>query len=243
MTSRTDHSWDEEVEEDGAETGRGWLARILVVALLVGTGAGSAFVWHAAGGSLQVLVTRPPPAAAAVVEKPGGQKELDVLRQQIVTLNQSDQQLLAAQQAEIKRLADQVTALSGKLELLQRPVTSAQASIPPAKPATPPAPAKKKQDAAKPEAARRVAAAKFGAALPPDQYRLDQPVQPDTRELCPSIVALQQRRIAGGFGNKRVIHPAVDKPPSRWYPLRGLRGCFGLIGRQTIHAAKRESAP
>jgi hypothetical protein len=67
---------------------------------------------------------------------------------------QSTQQLLAAQQAEIKRLTEQVSALSGKLELLQRPVTSAQAAIPvPAPKAVVPAP-KKKPEIAKPVAAK-----------------------------------------------------------------------------------------
>lgn len=160
MTNRTDHSWDVEADEaDEAEPRRGWLARIVIVALLAGTGSGSAFIWQAAGGSLQGLIpqaTKP----AALAEKPAGQSELYALRQQIVKLNQSSQQLLTAQQAEIKRLSDQVATLSGKLDLLQRPVTSAQAAIPPARPGAPPAPAKKKQEAAKPEPAKPVVAAK-----------------------------------------------------------------------------------
>src|SRR5690349_17386928 len=107
--------------------------------MLVGTGSGSALLWRAAGGgSLLHSMTSSAPSVtvAAKAATPG---DLDAIRQQITSLNQSNQQLLAAQQAEIKRLTDQVATLSGKLELLQRPVTSAQAAIPPAKPVAPPA--------------------------------------------------------------------------------------------------------
>jgi hypothetical protein len=156
VTSRTDHSWDieaEEADEDEAEPVR-WLPRILVVALLAAGGSGAAFIVHASGGSLQSLAPQAvTPKGAAVAEKPAAQAELDALRQQINTLNQSNQQLLAAQQAEIKRLTEQVGTLSGKLELLQRPVTSAQAAIAPVKPGIPMPVAKK--DAAKPVAAAK----------------------------------------------------------------------------------------
>lgn len=134
-------------------------ARFLIVAVLVGTGSGSALLWRAAGGGpLQPLMPQsliPAAAPTAVAEKAARQSELDAVRQQITNLNQSTQQLLAAQQAEIKRLSDQVAALSGRLDLLQRPVTSAQAAIPPAKPSAPPPAAKKKS-----ETARQVSAAK-----------------------------------------------------------------------------------
>lgn len=162
MTSRTDHSWrDVEPDDaDEAEPERGWFARILIVVLLAGTGSGSAFIWQAAGGSLSSLIPQSlmsTTSPAAVAEKPAARSEIDALRQQLTSLNQSNQQLLAAQQAEIKRLTDHVATLSGKLDLLQRPVTSAQGAIPSAKPAVAPAPATAKK---KPEAAKPVAAAK-----------------------------------------------------------------------------------
>lgn len=154
MTNRPDDEWDDDADEaEEAESGRGWLARILIVGLLVGTGSGSALLWQAAGGApLQSLL---PQSSAAVAARKPVSGEVDALRQQvqqITSLNQSAQQSIAAQQAEIKRLSDQVAVLSGKLELVQRPVNSAQAAIPPAKPAAPPA-AKKKPDAPKPVAA------------------------------------------------------------------------------------------
>jgi hypothetical protein len=153
VTHRPIDDWDEEADEaEEAGSGRGWFARILIVGLLVGTGSGSALLWHAAGGGpLQSMLSQ----SSSVAAKTAGPGEIDTLRQQVqqmTSLNQSAQQSLAAQQAEIKRLSDQVATLSGKLELMQRPVTSAHAAIPLAKPAAPPA-AKKKLETPKPVAA------------------------------------------------------------------------------------------
>lgn len=165
-------------EADEAESGSGWLARIAIVALLVGTGSGSAFIWQASGASLASLAPSSlKPGATAVAEKPAGLGEIDALRQQITSLSQANQQLLATQQAEIKRLTDQIATLSGKLDLLQRPVTSAQAALPPARPAAP-APVKKRQEAArhepaKPEAARSEAAKPAVAAARPEPRPVD----------------------------------------------------------------------
>jgi hypothetical protein len=69
------------------------------------------------------------PAQLASVDKHGWQGDLATLRQEMTQSAQASQQLQAAQDAEIRRLSDQVVALSSKLELL-RPVTSAQAAMP-----------------------------------------------------------------------------------------------------------------
>jgi hypothetical protein len=66
---------------------------------------------------------------AAPVDKPTGHGDLAALRQMITESTQASQRLLAAQDAEIKRLSDQVLALSSKLELMH-PMTSAQAAMP-----------------------------------------------------------------------------------------------------------------
>ena len=154
MAYRTDdaHGLESEAYDvDEEEPGRGLLSWILIVALLMGTGSGSALLWRTFGGG-PIL---PSPTLTASAENQSGQGDLEAFRQQITGSVQSTQQLLAAQQAEIKRLSDLVSVLSGKLDLLQRPVTSAQAAMPVvAAPKTvAPAP-KKKSDVVKPVAAR-----------------------------------------------------------------------------------------
>jgi hypothetical protein len=157
VSYRTDHSYaveDETYDEADDEPRRGLLSWILIVALLLGTGSGSALIWRTFGGGSLVPSPGAGRVSVAAAEKPTGQPDLTVLRQEITGSVQSTHQLLAAQQAEIKRLSEQVSALSNKLELMQRPVASAQAAIPvPAPKAVAPA-AKKKPDAPKPVAAK-----------------------------------------------------------------------------------------
>jgi hypothetical protein len=150
---QTDDSYGvdgEACDVDEEELRRGLLSRILIVALLTGAGSGSALLWHTFAGGPII----PSPTSTASADKPSGQGDLEALRQQITGSVQSTQQLLA-QQAEIKRLSDQVLRLSGKLDLLQRPVTSAQAAMRAvAAPKTVAAAPKKKSDVAKPVAAK-----------------------------------------------------------------------------------------
>jgi hypothetical protein len=68
------------------------------------------------------------PAQLASVDKQGWQGDLAALRQELTQSAQASQQLQAAREAEIRRLSDQVVALSSKLELLHP--TSAQAAMP-----------------------------------------------------------------------------------------------------------------
>jgi hypothetical protein len=156
VTYRTDsYDVDERYDADDDEPRRGLLSWILIVAMLAGTGSGSALIWRTFGGGpiLPSLASSAHPVAVA--EKPSGQGDLTALRQEITGSVQSTQALLAAQQAEIKRLSEQVSALSSKLELMQRPVTSAQAAIPvPTTKAVAPAAPKAKPEAAKPVAAK-----------------------------------------------------------------------------------------
>jgi hypothetical protein len=147
---------------------------VAVIALAV-IGAGSAVVWHSFGGSLPALPSLPSfasqsatePAAApavAAADKPVGLKDLQDLQQQITGSIQSNAQLLASQQAELKRLADQVAVLTAKMDLLERPAASAQASVPAATTPTPaPAAARKRPAAPKQPAGISVG----GAPLPP----------------------------------------------------------------------------
>jgi len=150
----------------------GLLRPMLVFALLAATGIASGFLWRAYGRDVSVvsLVASVTGSASSSAEKPVGQGDLDVLRQQVTAL-QSTAAQLAAQQAEIKRLSDQISALSGKLDLLQRPITSAQAAIPlPAPHAVAPIP-RKRPDIMKPVVDKPVGAISTGGApvAPPRQ--------------------------------------------------------------------------
>jgi len=61
-------------------------------------------------------------------------KDLLAFQQQIVAQTQAETQLLGSQQAEIKRLSEQMTALAAKLDTLQHPVVSVQPAAPAAVP-------------------------------------------------------------------------------------------------------------
>jgi len=94
-------------------------------------------------------------------------KEFEVLQQQIATTTQSTAQSVAAQQAEIKRLSDQVSALAAKIEQLQNPAPSAQAPAAPAPPPPATPAARKRPAAATPAPGISVG----GAPLPPPSGR------------------------------------------------------------------------
>ena len=167
------HLFETAVEEPGERLvpppRRRWLWPAIVAGLAI-VGIASAFAWHAFGGGPWTLpsfaLETGQPAAPAVVaaDKPVGLKDLQALQQQIAGPLQSNAQLLAAQQAEIKRLSDQVSALAAKVEALERPPASAQASLPASAVPAPAAPRKK------PAAPKTPAGISVGGApLPPGQ--------------------------------------------------------------------------
>jgi uncharacterized coiled-coil protein SlyX len=137
VTHRTDTYAPEEAYEDN---GRGLASGILIVSILIGIACGSALAWRWSFrfGAIPPAPVSTPTDAVPVV---AGQGDLATLRQ-MITESEASQRLLAAQEAEIKRLSDQVVALSSKLELMH-PMTSAQAAMPtPApRPAAAPTPA------------------------------------------------------------------------------------------------------
>lgn len=165
MTYRTDELDD----TPDREPGRGPVFYIVVTVMLVCFGSGSALVARASGMGLPTIpsFTSVASSPAPVEVKPAALSDLQALQQQVAGSVQSTERLLAAQQAEIKRLSDQVVVLSGKLDLLQRPLAAAQAALP--APAATPAP--KAAAAAKPKkpaAARSTGAVSTGGApLPP----------------------------------------------------------------------------
>jgi uncharacterized coiled-coil protein SlyX len=115
-------------------------------------GVATAVLWRVYGGGIATLpsfasVAAPSAAPPDPADKPVGLKEFQALQQQIAGSLQSSAQVVAAQQAEIKRLSDQVSALSAKIDALQPAAASAQAAAP-APP--PPPPAARKRPAARP---------------------------------------------------------------------------------------------
>jgi hypothetical protein len=145
-----------------------WVAGIAVLAIL---GIASALAWRVYDGGPLTLPsflsgTGEAPSAAVAADKPVTLKDVQALQQQIAGPLQSNAQLLAAQQAEIKRLSDQVSALAAKVDALEHPPASAQASLPAAAPPSPAPVAPRKKPAA-PKAAPGISVG--GAPLPPAQ--------------------------------------------------------------------------
>jgi uncharacterized coiled-coil protein SlyX len=169
------HLFDNHPDDAGHETEEApqrkpWVRAAIAAALLAVIGASSAVVWHSFSGGLPAWPsfasgTESSAAPAVVADKPAGLKDLQALQQQIAGSAQSTAQLLAAQQAEIKRLADQVAALAAKVDVLERPADAAQAALPPPQPASP-APRKR------PTAPKQPAGISVGGApLPPPTGR------------------------------------------------------------------------
>lgn len=160
MTYRADEAYDDTPAAPDEKPRSRALVRVVVAVMLAAAGSGSALLWRGYGGPSFTAVAA---TAAPVAGKPVGLGDLQALQQQVAGSMQSTEKLLTAQQAEIKRLSDQLSLLSGKLDLLQRPVTSAQAALPPPAP-KPAAPAPRK----KPAASQPAGAISIGGApLPP----------------------------------------------------------------------------
>jgi hypothetical protein len=120
----------------------------LVLALI---GAGAAFVWHEYDSSLEALIGFKSETAPAVVSL----KTFEEYKQAVDGSLQRDRELLRIQDAQLKRMSDQVLQLVKKLDLLENKVRDAQAAIPPAPKAT----------AKKPTERPRISTG--GAPLPP----------------------------------------------------------------------------
>jgi uncharacterized coiled-coil protein SlyX len=151
------HLFDNAREEPGdlkqpALGRRRWIP-IAVAAGLALFGSASALLWYAWGGGFPALPSflpsftssaTPGSAPAETPDKPVALKDFQAFQQQIAATVQATAQLVAAQQAEIKRLSDQVAALAAKIDTLQPAAATAQAAAP----VPPPAPAARKRPAA-----------------------------------------------------------------------------------------------
>jgi len=110
---------------------------ITLVAALVLIGGGWITLW-AAGGSTAVAPTPRVPAASGVSRRPSDEllettKGLQITQQQAVDQLQVVQDQLVAQQAETKRLSEQIAKLTERLDGLQQSVANSPAP-PKAKP-------------------------------------------------------------------------------------------------------------
>jgi uncharacterized coiled-coil protein SlyX len=148
---------------------RRWVPIAVAVGLAL-LGSASALLWNAWGSGFPELpsftssAVAPGAAPAEVADKTVGLRDFQAFQQQIAATLQSTGQLVAAQQAEIKRLSDQVATLAAKIDAQQRPPVSAQAAAPVPPPPPPPAAARKRPAAPKqPPPAISVG----GAPLPP----------------------------------------------------------------------------
>jgi flagellar basal body-associated protein FliL len=150
VTYRSEDDVEYETEE-APRRGRRWIS-IIVILALAATGSASAFLWRAYGNNFPTFPSFGATPAADAGDKVIVQKDLQAFQQQITAQTQAATQLLGSQQAEIKRLSEQMTGLATKLDTLQRSVTSLQVTAPiPSKPAPiPMPPVRKKPVAPKP---------------------------------------------------------------------------------------------
>ena|SRR5436305_1751972 len=179
------HLFDNHPDETGYEERQPTVRRRRVplavsAVLLALLGSGAAVLWHSYGASLGFASLGLPslglpsfgltstsgtePSASAAMDRPAGLKDLQAMQQQIAGPVQAATQLLASQQAELKRLADQVAVLTAKVDLLERPAASAQAQLPAQPPPPPPPPAAPRKRTAAP---KQPAISVGGAPLPP----------------------------------------------------------------------------
>jgi uncharacterized protein involved in exopolysaccharide biosynthesis len=160
-------SWVSTADEPDEKPKRAsWISTAAAALLLACIGVGLAFFWRSYGGSVAALpsaasvsgyAAAPPGGVAGAAEK--GLSDLQALQQQLAGQMQAAAQLLASQQAEIKRLSDQVAALTGKIDALQQPVA-------------PPPVSKQVAPVKKKPAAAPVAANPAGAPPPPPPLQL-----------------------------------------------------------------------
>ena len=145
---------DEGTEYEPEPEGKRWVGTIVAVVVLAMIGSASAFAWRAGSAFPAFALGSPAASKPNFVEL----DEFHAFQQQVVGQMQSSAQALVAQQAEVKRLSDQVAAVSAKMDALQSSIASARAAVPASVPIRPKKPAK-------PQTVPRISTG--GAPLPP----------------------------------------------------------------------------
>ena len=153
-----DDDYETPVEPEGK---RGASFVVVSACVLAIIGSASAFAWRAYGGSTYPAFALGSGSAGTPEPKTVGLDEFRSFQQQIAGQLQSNGQLLAEQQIEVKRLSDQMAAVSAKMDAIQSSIASARAAIPTTAPPTSPQPKKP----AKPQPSPRISTG--GAPLPP----------------------------------------------------------------------------
>jgi uncharacterized protein HemX len=143
---RLDEDYDSESEyldtAEAEEPARRPWRMIAIVLLLVCLGSALAFGWRYFGNDYAGL------AGQKTEAKPDGTitlQELQQSQQATAADAQQNQEMLAAQQAQIKRLSEQIAQVAGNLDSLRASMEGAQASDP-----QPEKPPQKKKPAPKP---------------------------------------------------------------------------------------------
>lgn len=140
MTYQDDSDIDYQAPEH-TERSKRRVPPVIVLAALVIVGVGSAFAWRTFAYPTQEFnshsIDRPS------VNTVGQNDEIKAIQQQFAAQLQSNAQLLAAQQVELKQLTAQMAALATKIDAIQSSALAARAAMPatpapkPGKPAKP----------------------------------------------------------------------------------------------------------
>jgi TolA-binding protein len=130
----------------GAAPRRGNLVAALLLSLLLVGGFIALWVAYGSAPPQQPQADVAANETAQVIrDRQTAIKGLQTTDEKVAGQVQSVQQTLASNQADAKRLSDQVTALSGKLDALQQSFASAQRQSSPAATEPSPAPAKRRR--------------------------------------------------------------------------------------------------
>ena len=124
--------FDEEIDDE-APRPRRWVS-VLVFFVLIAIGSGAAFAWHGHDGALLTASSGVSPRAPEAAQE-ALLKSLAEAQQRMAAATQRSQELLQAQDAEIKRLTDTIAQLATRLDAMS--ARNAQGSVPPPQPKKP----------------------------------------------------------------------------------------------------------
>ena len=147
---------------------------LVLAAVLVAVGAAAVFGWLSQGDEVAEGLAAKPPGASASVGDSVAATEFAAFQAQTAASLQSATQLLATQQAELKRLSEQLTGLTARIDGLQSQVVpaapgaapAAATSTPAAAPRAPTAPRKRPASPPAPAGAISVGGAPLPGAAP-----------------------------------------------------------------------------